>query len=242
MTAIVLSKLTFSYASTPILDIDELVIELGERVFIAGPSGCGKSTLLNLISGTLTVKPNPKHTHKSTITNAHSTTTNISVLGQSYAQLTPRTLDQFRAKNMGIVFQQFNLIGYLSVRENIALSTEFHHCDKAAIRARIPALLARLQLPAHIIDHAANTLSIGQQQRVAIARALIHQPRIVIVDEPTSALDESATHSFMQTLIEMCDTQHTTLLFVSHDLRLAQYFTRTIALNKINHVALKGEQ
>ena len=221
LTAIALKNLTFSYASTPILDIDELVIEPGERVFIAGPSGCGKSTLLNLISGTLTLPQKDDH---------------ITILNQSYAQLTARQLDQFRAKNMGIVFQQFNLIGYLSVRENIALSTEFHPCNKTRLLATIPALIAQLQLPAHIIDQPANTLSIGQQQRVAIARALINKPSILIVDEPTSALDESATYRFMQTLIAMCDNHHATLLFVSHDLRLAQYFTRTIALNEINRV------
>ncbi|HAB80454.1 MAG TPA: ABC transporter ATP-binding protein [Glaciecola sp.] len=221
LIAIALKQLTFSYATTPIIDIDSLVIDNGERVFIAGPSGCGKSTLLNLISGTLTLPQKDDH---------------ITVLDQSYAQLTARQLDRFRAHNMGIVFQQFNLIGYLSVRENIALSTEFHPCNKTALLATIPALIAQLQLPAHIIDQPANTLSIGQQQRVAIARALIHKPSILIVDEPTSALDESATSSFMQTLLAMCDKHHTTLLFVSHDLRLASYFTRTIALNEINRV------
>lgn len=221
MIAIALKQLTFSYATTPIIDIDSLVIDNGERVFIAGPSGCGKSTLLNLISGTLTLPQKDDH---------------ITVLDQSYAQLTARQLDRFRAHNMGIVFQQFNLIGYISVRENIALSTEFHPCNKTALLATIPALIAQLQLPAHIIDQPANTLSIGQQQRVAIARALIHKPSILIVDEPTSALDESATSSFMQTLLAMCDKHHTTLLFVSHDLRLASYFTRTIALNEINRV------
>ena len=222
MIAIALKQLTFSYATTPIIDIDSLVIDNGERVFIAGPSGCGKSTLLNLISGTLTLPQKDDH---------------ITVLDQSYAQLTARQLDRFRAHNMGIVFQQFNLIGYLSVRENIALSTEFHPCNKTRLLATIPALIAQLQLPAHIIDQPANTLSIGQQQRVAIARALIHKPSILIVDEPTSALDESATSSFMQTLLAMCDKHHTTLLFVSHDLRLASYFTRTIALNEINRVS-----
>lgn len=221
MIAIALKQLTFSYATTPIIDIDSLVIDNGERVFIAGPSGCGKSTLLNLISGTLTLPQKDDH---------------ITVLDQSYAQLTARQLDRFRAHNMGIVFQQFNLIGYLSVRENIALSTEFYPCNKTALLATIPALIAQLQLPAHIIDQPANTLSIGQQQRVAIARALIHKPSILIVDEPTSALDETATGSFMQTLLAMCDKHHTTLLFVSHDLRLASYFTRTIALNEINRV------
>lgn len=221
MITIALKQLTFSYATTPIIDIDSLVIDNGERVFIAGPSGCGKSTLLNLISGTLTLPQKDEY---------------ITVLDQSYAQLTARQLDRFRAHNMGIVFQQFNLIGYLSVRENIALSTEFHPCNKTALLATIPALIAQLQLPAHIIDQPANTLSIGQQQRVAIARALIHKPSILIVDEPTSALDESATSSFMQTLLAMCDKHHTTLLFVSHDLRLASYFTRTIALNEINRV------
>lgn len=221
MIAIALKQLTFSYATTPIIDIDSLVIDNGERVFIAGPSGCGKSTLLNLISGTLTLPQKDDH---------------ITVLDQSYAQLTARQLDRFRAHNMGIVFQQFNLIGYISVRENIALSTEFHPCNKTALLATIPALIAQLQLPAHIIDQPANTLSIGQQQRVAIARALIHKPSILIVDEPTSALDESATSSFMQTLLAMCDKHHTTLLFVSHDLHLASYFTRTIALNEINRV------
>ena len=221
MIAIALKQLTFSYATTPIIDIDSLVIDNGERVFIAGPSGCGKSTLLNLISGTLTLPQKDEH---------------ITVLDQSYAQLTARQLDRFRAHNMGIVFQQFNLIGYLSVRENIVLSTEFHPCNKTALLATIPALIAQLQLPAHIIDQSANTLSIGQQQRVAIARALIHKPSILIVDEPTSALDETATGSFMQTLLAMCDKHHTTLLFVSHDLRLASYFTRTIALNEINRV------
>lgn len=230
MTAIALKQLTFSYASTPILEIDSLHIDIGERVFIAGPSGCGKSTLLNVISGTLPVA-------QSHLDNSNKKSEPIHVLGQSYTGLNARELDHFRAHNMGIVFQQFNLIGYLSVRENIALSTEFHHCDKTTLLATIPTLLSQLQLPSEIIEQPASNLSIGQQQRVAIARALIHQPKILIVDEPTSALDASATDSFMTTLLAMCEQHHTTLLFVSHDLRLAHYFSRTIQLNQINKVS-----
>ena len=219
MSAITINQLHFAYSDTPVLQIESFDMALGERVFLSGPSGCGKSTLLNLLSGTL-AQSDPRDS--------------IQVLGQSLQVLTARESDQFRARNMGIVFQQFNLIGYLTVAQNIALSTEFHSCDKRQLLAQIPMLLNQLNLPEHILNQTANSLSVGQQQRVAIARAMIHQPKLLIVDEPTSALDEATTDGFMDTLISMSDAAQMSVLFVSHDQRLARYFSRHVALNDIN--------
>jgi len=218
--AISLKKCLFSYHKTHklVINIDQLEIESGEKVFLYGPSGHGKSTLLNLTAGVL--KANSGE---------------VTVLGQDLTKLTQSKRDHLRGEKIGYIFQIFNLIPYLTVKENIILpclinkkraSEDF---DKQA-----EELIDSLGLREHI-NKKVTDLSIGQQQRVAAARSLIGNPEMIIADEPTSALDEKNTREFMELLMSVWEKKKFTLIFVSHDERLKSYFSRAISLPEINH-------
>lgn len=220
-------NLEFSWQGThsSLINIPELSASRGEKVFIQGPSGSGKSTLLNLITGVL-----------------HPSNGDISILGNSLAALKPRHRDQFRTDHFGVIFQQFNLIPYLNVYENIALPCKFSkrratrlEVDRETLQQQSQRLLNSLQLDSQQIgERNATELSTGQQQRVAVARALIGSPEIIIADEPTSALDEDAKQNFMQLLLSQVDRTNSTLLFVSHDKSLNSQFDRTIYFDQLN--------
>lgn len=208
--SISLNDLIFSYDQTaPLLNIPRWEIEQGEKVFLKGASGSGKSTLLQLLAGLLSPQSG-----------------NINVFGTQLDTLSQRQRDRFRAENIGYIFQQFNLIPYLSAFDNVLLSGEFGKSNKQENQSRARELLTQLQLPESTWQQQGRLLSIGQQQRVAIARALLSSPKLLIADEPTSALDEDNRDAFMRTLMELADTQNSTLIFVSHDARLADYFDR----------------
>lgn len=211
--AIQLQHLQFSWhqQQPPVLNIPEWQVTSGEKVFLYGPSGSGKSTLLNLLAGVLTPGAGQ-----------------IQLLGQDITQLSNRKKDQFRAKNLGLVFQQFNLLPYLTVADNIKLAQHFSPAQPAELLDQITQQLGLSPL----LAQKASQLSIGQQQRVAIARALINQPKILIADEPTSALDTALRDDFIQLLLSVA--QDTTVIFVSHDQTLAQHFDRQQALHDIN--------
>ncbi|MBX9849877.1 MAG: ATP-binding cassette domain-containing protein, partial [Rhodocyclaceae bacterium] len=163
------------------------------------------------------------------------------VLGQDLSRLNSATRDGWRADHVGFIFQQFNLIPYLSVLANVTLP-----CRLSA-RRRIRGggdvittaqqLLQRVGLSETLWHKPAMLLSIGQQQRVAAARALIGQPELVIADEPTSALDAARQQDFLSLLAEVCSEAGATLVYVSHDARLAAEFDTVIALNDINKAA-----
>jgi putative ABC transport system ATP-binding protein len=215
------------------LDIEDLQIAAGERVFVHGPSGSGKSTLLGLLGGVLT--PDQGHIH-------------LSVEGRQtdLGQLRASQRDRFRVDHVGFVFQQFNLIPYLSVLDNVLLPCRFsgrrrrQAGDDPATAAR--RLLAALDMGADTASRPVTDLSVGQQQRVAVARALIGRPELVIADEPTSALDSERQDRFLDLLLSECDASNASLIFVSHDRRLASHFTRHIALAEINRVASDLDQ
>jgi putative ABC transport system ATP-binding protein len=133
-----------------------------------------------------------------------------------------------------VVFQQLNLIGYLSVLDNIKLASLFSQHAHKFDYDKLKQVLTNLNLSSEVLHHKARDLSVGQQQRVAIARALYHQPALLIVDEPTSALDLRSTTKFMQLLLNNTQELNTTLLFVSHDMRLAKNFDQCVALADIN--------
>ncbi|WP_158768386.1 ABC transporter ATP-binding protein [Paraglaciecola sp. L1A13] len=194
-----------------VLCIPQWQLERGERVFLHGDSGSGKTTLLNLLSGVL----NP-------------TDGTVELLEQPFSALSGRRRDAFRAQHIGVVFQQFNLVPYLSVLKNIQLANYFAAKRNKHLEEAVSTLLSRLKLPVNVIHKPANSLSVGQQQRVAIARALINEPELLLVDEPTSALDASARDAFMDTLLEMCETADATLVFVSHDMSLQRFFKKSI--------------
>jgi len=207
-----------------VLDLPTLTIAKGERVFIKGPSGSGKSTLLGLLAGIQTAN--------------HGT---LEVLGQPLAQLSGRARDHFRAANLGYIFQQFNLLPFLSVLDNVTAALTFSPEKRSRLQAspqqETRRLLAELQLPDEALHRPVHALSIGQQQRVAAARALIGSPPLVIADEPTSALDTDNRAAFIKLLFEECDKQGSTLIFVSHDPHLEPLFPRVENLQQLNRRA-----
>ena len=215
--------LRFSWKSGPqVLDIDAFRVEAGERVFLRGPSGSGKSTLLGLIAGVL--QPQAGRIH---------------VLGEDMTSLAAARRDRLRADRMGVIFQMFNLVPYLSVTGNVLLPLRFSPARRKAAgtdpQAEARRLLERLGLEDQsLLNRRVSDLSVGQQQRVAAARALIGSPSLVIADEPTSALDADARDRFITLLSEEAARSNATLLFVSHDASLASLFTRAADLTAIN--------
>jgi putative ABC transport system ATP-binding protein len=185
---------------------------------VHGPSGIGKSTLLNIISGVLS-----------------GYTGQVSVLEQPLAALSSRQRDRFRAAHIGYVFQQFNLIPYLSAVENIQLASHFSKETKQqATLKNIQVILDSLNIADTDWHKPVTQLSIGQKQRVAIARALINKPELLIADEPTSSLDAANRDRFMSVLMALIAENDTTLLFVSHDQSLSGYFDRVESLSEMN--------
>lgn len=221
--AINLSNVHFSYpehAKTPVLNIQSWSLTKGEHAFIYGPSGCGKSTLLSILNGLLC-----------------SNEGNVTVLGQHLDKMSRRQRDAFRAKHIGYVFQQFNLIPYLNAIDNIRLAHYFaKSVSTSSLNKEITALLTTLNMPEKDWKKPVRTLSVGQQQRIAIARALINKPTLFIADEPTSSLDKDNTDSFMALLMSVVKNYGITLLFVSHDMSLSQYFNRVESFTDINDV------
>lgn len=190
------------------LHIDNWTVKTGQQVFLYGDSGSGKSTLLNLLSGILVPQKGC-----------------IKLFGNQLSELSNSQRDRFRAENIGVVFQQFNLIPYLSVTKNIELAVYLAKSSKQTLNARIMQLMLALNLPNQLLDMPVSSLSIGQQQRVAIMRAFINSPKLLLIDEPTSALDNTSKQAFMTVLMQMCQTHNTTMVFVSHDLELKRYFS-----------------
>ncbi len=201
---------------TACLDIPAFQVQAGEQLFLQGESGSGKSTLLNLVAGVLTPAQG-----------------RILALGRDLGRLGGSARDRFRVDHVGLIFQQFNLIPYLSVLDNVLLPTRFsprrRHRAGDPVRAAA-ALLGHLDLDEALWSRPALQLSVGQQQRVAAARALIGQPEIILADEPTSALDAARQTAFLDLLRQECAAARSALLFVSHDLRLSAGFSRSVAL------------
>lgn len=227
--AIRLEALSYAWPGQPcLLDIDALEIARGERILLQGASGSGKSTLLGLLAGVL----RPQRGR-------------IDIEGTCLGALRPAQCDAFRADHIGVIFQMFNLLPFLSVRDNVALPCRFSRRRMQRATARRPLadevdrMLARLGLdPARLGERQAGGLSVGQQQRVAAARALVGQPPLLIADEPTSALDAEARDAFLALLLGQCARAGSTLVFVSHDAALSPYFSRSLRLDELNRAAV----
>ncbi|AOT06768.1 ABC transporter ATP-binding protein [Pseudoalteromonas luteoviolacea] len=225
-----ISDLTFSWPgqSTPTLKINHLHIEKGEQLFLHGPSGSGKSTLLGLLAGIHTAQHGE-----------------IKILNENLAALNDAKRDKFRADHIGTIFQNFNLLPYLSPIDNVLLGCNFSKRRQANLKtinttaeAQAIKLLNELGIDEGTQYRSVNELSIGQQQRVAAARAFIGQPELIIADEPTSALDADNRDIFIKQLFEQADQYQATILFVSHDASLASLFDRKISLKDINGASL----
>lgn len=205
---------TWSKQSDFSLHIPEWHVKSAEKVFLYGRSGEGKSTLLNLISG---------------IESRY--TGNMQVLGQDMAELSQTQKDTFRANNIGIIFQQFNLLPYLSAEQNIVLAQQFKSMNLTPQLDQLACICDRLELGRHLLKQKAVELSVGQQQRVAVARALYGSPALIIADEPTSALDTQTREQFIQLLLDCA--RASTVIFVSHDMSLASHFDQQLGLTQL---------
>ena len=226
MARVLLDKIKYSWVKgAPLLDIATCYISSGERVFIQGPSGSGKSTLLNLLTGLL-------------LPDAGS----VSIAGSDISSLSAVKRDCFRADHIGFIFQQFNLLPYLSLIDNVMLACRFSaiRTQRAvdhygSVKQSAEQLLIELGLEKQLRQGVTVAeLSVGQQQRVAVARALIGSPDLLIADEPTSALDAASRDVFTKLLLAEASRHKSTLLLVSHDEALSHYFDRTILLEHIN--------
>jgi putative ABC transport system ATP-binding protein len=181
---------------------------LGEMLLIVGPSGCGKTTLLSVIAGTL-----------------ECDTGEINVFNTELHGLNQRDITEFRKRNVGFIFQQFNLIPTLSLVENVSVPLLINGVKRSAAEKKSRALLDQLGLQGRGDERPTN-LSGGQQQRVAIARALVHEPRLVICDEPTSALDKDTGAKIMELLREVGRHPDRCVIVVTHDNRVFKYADR----------------
>ncbi len=198
----------------------ELEIGQGEFVSIGGPSGCGKSTLLSIL-GLLDVPTNGSYT----------------LDGQPVATLTEAQRARIRNRSVGFIFQAFNLIGDLTVYENVELPLTYRAMPQSERSERVHRALERVGMD-HRINHYPNQLSGGQQQRVAVARALVGEPLILLADEPTGNLDSTNGEAVMDLLSEL-HRGGATICMVTHDARFTRYAGRTVQLFD-GHIVAEG--
>ena len=199
--------------------VPKLEVGRGKKVLFLGESGSGKTTLLSLICGFL-----------------EPLSGSISINDKIISDLTSTNKDAYRSDNIGIIFQQFNLLSYANVIDNIILPLYFSKQRSKKVENKINAamnLCDQLRLPESILNQKASNLSVGQQQRVAVARALIGSPSIIVADEPTSSLDTEAQELFLDLMFDQISKNSSTLLMVSHDKSLTNYFDQVIDINEI---------
>ena len=194
---------------TTALDAIDLGIDAGEFVAIMGPSGCGKSTLLNIIG--LLDRP---------------TDGDYALEGQNVARLPERALTDIRKRRIGFIFQNFNLIDELSVRENVELALLYHGISRAERGQRVDAVLDKVGI-AHRANHRPSQLSGGQQQRVAVARAVVAAPPLILADEPTGNLDTAHGEEVMR-MLRSLNEDGATIVMVTHSPAHADYAGRVV--------------
>ncbi len=204
-------------ASQPMLRFPDLAIPRGEHLFLQGASGSGKSTLLSLLSGMQVPASG-----------------SVSILGTELQRLGSGARDRFRADHIGVIFQQFNLVPYLSALANVTLpcrlSRTRHDNTRPDPETAAAELLRLLAIPEDHWHRKVTRLSIGQQQRIAAARALMGAPGIILADEPTSALDSDNRDRFLDLLLGLANERGASVVFVSHDRSLSSHFHHQIHL------------
>ena len=194
------------------LDHVDLDIFRGEMTLLMGPSGSGKTTLLSILGGIL-----------------RASAGTVSIDGQSLDGLGDRQLSAFRLRNIGFVFQGFNLFPTLSAVQNVELALDLRGITGAKARAQASDLLDQVGLSAKLHSYPGD-LSGGQKQRVAIARALAGGPPILLADEPTAALDSTSGHSVMQLMQRLALDANRAVVIVTHDTRMESYASRIVHL------------
>jgi len=196
---------------TTALNHINLEIKRGEFVAVMGPSGCGKSTLLNIVG----MLDNPS-------------SGSFRFLDEEVAGYSENRLSEIRKRNIGFIFQSFNLIDELTVRENIELALLYHKVSASDRKHRADQVMERMEI-AHRANHRPAQLSGGQQQRVAVARAVLAEPHLILADEPTGNLDSHNGEEVMDLLTQL-NRQGTTILMVTHSPAHAEYARRDISL------------
>jgi len=213
-TLIQLSEVTKRYENDghPAVDAVSLTVARGEAVAVMGPSGSGKSTLLNLIAGL-----------------DRPTVGAVTVAGQRIDRLSETGVARFRRREIGMIFQFFNLLDDLTVADNVLLPAQLGGMRTAAARARAAELLAALRIERYANAYPAR-LSGGERQRVAIARALVNRPALLLADEPTGALDTATGEEIGELLLDL-NSSGQSMVLVTHNPDLAaQYARRTVQL------------
>ncbi|MBI1295815.1 ATP-binding cassette domain-containing protein [bacterium] len=205
---------TYGKGDTAVTALRGINVRLAEGEFVAvmGPSGCGKSTLLHLIGGL-----------------DRPTSGDVTLAGQSIAALDDDAVTAVRRRQIGFIFQFYNLLPVLNATENAALPLILDGMKPAEARAKATEWLKRMGL-AERLNHRPNQLSGGQQQRVAIARALVTEPALILADEPTGNLDSAAGNEIAALLKQITSEWGRTVLMVTHDPRIAAYADRIIFL------------
>ncbi len=186
----------------------DLDVREGELMMLVGPSGCGKTTLISVVAGILDHDGG-----------------DCSLFGRYFREMGPVERARYRGRNVGFVFQAFNLIPALTAAENVAIPLMISGTPRSEAIRQAEELLERVEL-GHKRQALPRLLSGGQQQRVAIARAMVHHPRLIVCDEPTSALDHETGHHVMELLRSVALTEGRSLIIVTHDARIFEFADR----------------
>ncbi|MDQ0060924.1 ABC transporter ATP-binding protein [Paenibacillus harenae] len=188
----------------------DLTIQKGEFVGIMGPSGSGKTTLLNMVS-----------------TIDRPTSGEVRINGQDPYELSSEKLAQFRRRELGFVFQAFNLLDTLTVKENIVLPLTLEGIELKEMNRRVAYMAEKLGISG-ILDKRTYEISGGQAQRTAIARALVHTPKLLLADEPTGNLDSKSARDVMELMAQLNREENATTMLVTHDAMAASYCDRVV--------------
>jgi putative ABC transport system ATP-binding protein len=194
----------------------------GELTLLVGPSGCGKTTLISIVAGLL-----------------YATEGDVELFGTSQSTLKGRRLVDFRARNVGFVFQQYNLLPALTSAENVAVPLLIQGLSRREALPRAQRVLESVGLGERIHSRPSQ-LSGGQQQRVAIARALVHEPRLLVCDEPTAALDAHSGQTVMELLRQVAVQPDRAVIVVTHDARVYAYGDRIIEMADGRIIAVRS--
>jgi ABC-type lipoprotein export system ATPase subunit len=200
-----------------ILDIERLELAAGEQMALVGRSGCGKTTLLHVISGI--IRPDGGE---------------VNIDGRDVTKMAESVRDRFRARNIGYVFQTFNLLPGFSALENVMLGMSFGGSRSDPARAK--SLLERVGL-GHRLRHKPTMMSVGEQQRVAVARSLANRPKLLLADEPTANVDPAHQQQIVDLVRETCREENVALLIVTHTPEVSAQFDRIEDLMNINRAS-----
>ncbi len=215
-TGLHVSDLRFAYSAEGFrVHVPQLDLAAGKALALAGPSGAGKSTLLRLLTGLLT-----------------PTAGKVSLGAAQMDTMSHEARRAFRLQHIGLVFQDFALLDYLTVSENILLPHQFRGTADEAVRAKMQDLTQRLHIDRYL-DKRVSHLSQGERQRVAVARALVHEPQFVFADEPTASLDPARGRIVVDMLLEDTRRRGACLVMVTHDPNLLPLFDQTVRMEDL---------